>query len=85
MANLHHLRRELQAARTREQWEDLLLERLTQTRRDYTATCKQYKNLMAIAQDTRLGQRSDGLVSVNQAIELHKTNTLVTRVRLSSL
>jgi len=58
--------------KTLQQWELHLLDRLAQTKHDYVAASEEYRRLLAIAADAGSLARSDGVLSLNRAVELHR-------------
>jgi hypothetical protein len=58
--------------KTLQEWELHLLDRLAQTKQDYVAASEEYRRLLAIAADAGSVARSDGVLSLNRAVELHR-------------
>ena len=61
-----------QVPKTLHEWELLLLDQLAQTKHDYVAASQEYRRLLAIAADAGSAARSDGVLSLNRAVELHR-------------
>jgi len=61
-----------QGPKTLHEWELLLLDQLAQTKYDYVTASHEYQRLLAIAADAGSVARSDGVISLNRAVELHR-------------